>query len=55
MANSSGLSAQELVGQVEVEAEYISPARLVMRASGQFLNNEGQVPVSPQRFQNERP
>lgn len=51
----SGLSADELLGQVEVEAEYISPARLVMRASGQFLNSEGQVPVSPQRLQNQQP
>lgn len=51
----SSLSVDELIGQVEVEAEYISPARLVMRASGQFLNSEGQVPVSPQRPQNGRP
>jgi hypothetical protein len=49
------LAIEELVGQVEVEAEYISPARLVMRASGQFLNSDGRMPVSPQRLPNEQP
>jgi hypothetical protein len=34
-------------GQVDVEIEYITPVRLVMRASGKFLNS-AQVPLSPQ-------
>lgn len=37
-------------GQVEVEVEYLSPAALVMRASGRFMNT-AQVPVSPQTFE----
>jgi hypothetical protein len=37
----------ELTGQVDVEVEYITPAELVLRTSGKFLNRS-QVPVSPQ-------
>lgn len=50
----AGIDPGELSARVEVEAEYISPANLVMRASGQYLNRE-QMPVSPQRFQNQAP
>jgi hypothetical protein len=50
----AGIGPGDFSARVEVEAEYISPANLVMRASGQFLN-QGQVPVSPQRFQNQAP
>jgi hypothetical protein len=37
----------ELLGQVDVEVEYITPAELVLRTSGKFLNRS-QLPVSPQ-------
>ena len=37
----------KLTGQVDVEVEYITPAELVLRTSGKFLNRS-QVPVSPQ-------
>jgi hypothetical protein len=37
----------QLTGQVEVEVEYVTPAELVLRSSGKFLNRS-QVPVSPQ-------
>jgi hypothetical protein len=40
----------ELSGQVDVEVEYITPAELVLRTSGKFLNRS-QVPVSPQSGQ----
>jgi hypothetical protein len=40
-----------MTGQVEVEVEYVSPAVLVMRASGQFLHAPG-VAVSPTDNQN---
>ena len=33
--------------EVEVEVEYVTPAELVLRASGKFLNRS-QVPLSPQ-------
>ena len=39
-------------GRVEVEVEYVSPAELVLRASGKYLN-QNQVPVSPQSLQNQ--
>jgi hypothetical protein len=39
-------------GQVQVEAEYITPATLVSRAMGKFLNRP-QIPVSPQDNQSE--
>ena len=50
----AGSASGEFSARVEVEAEYITPANLVMRASGKYLNR-GQVPVSPQRFQNPPP
>lgn len=37
----------KLSGQVEVEVEYVTPAELVLRTSGKYLNRS-QVPVSPQ-------
>jgi hypothetical protein len=36
-----------LTGQAQVEVEYVTPATLVRRASGSYLNNS-QFPVSPQ-------
>jgi hypothetical protein len=50
-----GLSAEipkeKLSGQVEVEVEYITPAKLVLRTSGKvFNNNKNEVPFSPQIF-----
>jgi hypothetical protein len=38
---------EDLTGQAQVEIEYVTPATLVRRASGSFLNNS-QFPVSPQ-------
>ncbi|MDX1438176.1 MAG: hypothetical protein R3335_15295 [Anaerolineales bacterium] len=40
----------ELNGQVEVEVEYVTPASLVRRASGTYLNNT-EFPVSPQSLE----
>lgn len=40
-----------LAGQADIEVEYVSPAVLVMRASGQFLQAPG-VALSPQDSQN---
>lgn len=37
----------KLTGQLDVEVEYITPAALVLRTSGKFLNRS-QLPVSPQ-------
>jgi hypothetical protein len=37
----------KLTGQVDVEVEYVTPAELVLRTSGKFLNRS-QLPVSPQ-------
>jgi hypothetical protein len=42
----------DITGQVEVEVEYITPAALVRRASGSYLNNT-EFPVSPQSLENE--
>jgi len=41
------LLAPGFKGQVQVEAEYVTPAVLVMRAMGKYLN-QPQIPVSPQ-------
>ena len=38
---------KELKGSIEVEVEHVTPAALVMRASGRLLNNN-QIPLSPQ-------
>ena len=38
---------EDLTGQAQVEIEYVTPATLVRRASGSYLNNS-QFPVSPQ-------
>lgn len=43
-------SRDRLTGQVEVEVDYVTPAELVLRASGKYLNRN-QVPVSPQNPQ----
>jgi hypothetical protein len=43
-------SGSRLTGQVEVEVDYVTPAELVLRASGKYLNRS-QVPVSPQNPQ----
>jgi hypothetical protein len=40
----------EISGQVDVEVEYVTPAELVLRTSGKFLNRS-QLPVSPQNPQ----
>jgi hypothetical protein len=40
----------KLSGQVDVEVEYITPAALVLRTSGKYLNRS-QLPVSPQNPQ----
>jgi hypothetical protein len=40
----------KLTGQVEVEVEYVTPAELVLRSSGKFLDRS-QVPISPQNPQ----
>ena len=42
----------DLTGQVEVEVEYVTPAALVRRASGSYLNST-EFPVSPQSLENE--
>lgn len=41
------LLAEGFKGQVQVEAEYVTPAVLVMRAMGKYLNRQ-QIPVTPQ-------
>jgi hypothetical protein len=41
------LLAPGFKGQVQVEAEYVTPAVLVMRAMGKYLNRQ-QIPVTPQ-------
>jgi hypothetical protein len=40
----------KLSGQVDVEVEYITPAALLLRTSGKYLNRS-QLPVSPQNPQ----
>ena len=47
-----GLTEIDLGGKatVEVEVEYVTPAELVMRASGKFFSRS-EVPVSPQNIQ----
>jgi hypothetical protein len=42
-----GTIAEEIQGRVDVETEYISPAELLLRASGKFLAR-GRIPTSPQ-------
>ena len=39
-ANSPIRLQKELTGQVEIEVEHLSPAQLVMRVSGLFVNDE---------------
>lgn len=45
--NAEALPADRLKGQLEVEVEYVTPAQLVMRASGRFLS-QNQLQLSPQ-------
>jgi hypothetical protein len=40
---------EKLSGQVEVEVEYITPAKLVLRTSGKVMG-KNEVPFSPQTF-----
>jgi len=49
LSDALPLDAQQgkLAGQLDVEVEYITPAALVLRTSGKFLNRS-QVPISPQ-------
>jgi len=42
---------EDMTGQVLIEIEYITPANLLRRASGRYLNNS-QFPVSPQENEN---
>ena len=41
---------EDISGQVQVEVEYLTPATLVRRASGMYVNNS-QFPVSPQEIE----
>ncbi len=41
---------EEISGQVQVEVEYVTPAVLVRRASGMYVNNS-QFPISPQEIE----
>lgn len=49
MANDT-LPSGKLSGRLEVEVERVTPAELVLRTSGRYLN-QGQIPVSPQQPQ----
>ncbi|MBN1149423.1 MAG: hypothetical protein JXA78_19330 [Anaerolineales bacterium] len=44
--------AEGLSGQVQVEVEHITPAELVLRASGTYLGGS-QIPISPQSFEDD--
>jgi hypothetical protein len=46
------LLSEGFKGQVQVEAEYVTPATLVMRAIGKYLNRP-QIPVTPRQNQNQ--
>ena len=46
------LLSEGFKGQVQVEAEYVTPATLVMRAMGKYLNRP-QIPVTPRKNQNQ--
>ena len=41
---------EDISGQVQVEVEYVTPAMLVRRASGMYVNNS-QFPISPQEIE----
>jgi hypothetical protein len=41
------LLSGKISGRAEVEVEYLTPAQLLVRATGKYLN-EGDIPVSPQ-------
>ena len=45
---SEDISKDKLSGQVEVEVEYITPAKLVLRTSGKVIGKNNEVPFSPQ-------
>lgn len=40
----------KLTGRAEVEVEYVTPAQLLVRATGKYLEGSNQIPVSPQTF-----
>jgi len=42
-----------LKGQVDVEVEYVKPVEMVLRTSGNFMD-QSKIPVSPQSYQEER-
>ena len=44
---SSNFDYEQLTGRVEVEVEYVKPVELVLRATGNIVN-DSQIPVSPQ-------
>ena len=46
------LYQEGIAGSVEVEVEHITPANLVMRASGNFFGST-ELPLSPQSFENQ--
>lgn len=46
------LRSGKLSGRVEVEVEYLTPAQLLLRASGKYLGNN-EIPISPQNLQGE--
>lgn len=53
-ASAAGLAQEGVTTQMEVKVEYLTPAALVMRATGRYFSNN-QVPVSPQNPEDYRP
>jgi hypothetical protein len=47
---STEIGFENLKGQVDVEVEYVTPAEMVFRTSGKYLN-QSQIPISPQSNQ----
>jgi hypothetical protein len=47
------LEMDTIKGQVDVEVEYVKPVEMVLRTSGNFMN-QSQIPVSPQTYQEEK-
>jgi hypothetical protein len=46
----AGAADGKLTGRAEVEVEYVTPAQLVIRATGRYLSGSAEIPVSPQTF-----
>jgi hypothetical protein len=44
------LLSGNVTGRAEVEVEYVTPAQLLVRATGRYLDSSDQIPVSPQTF-----